>query len=39
MGGLLAQAEAFWKQIAKVIWLKVGDTNSRFFQATVSAKR
>jgi hypothetical protein len=39
MGGLLAQEEAFWKHIAKVISLKDGDTNSRFFQAMASAKR
>jgi hypothetical protein len=39
MGILLAQEEAFWKQRAKVIWLKDGDTNSKFFHATSSSKR
>lgn len=39
MGILLAQEEAFWKQRAKVIWLKDGDTKSKFFHATASSKR
>jgi hypothetical protein len=39
MSILLAQEEAFWKQRAKVYWLRDGDTNSRFFHATASAKK
>jgi hypothetical protein len=39
MSTLLAQEEAFWKQRAKVYWLRDGDTNSRFFHATASARR
>lgn len=30
---LLAQEDAFWKQRARVYWLRDGDTNSRFFHA------
>ncbi|MCI04113.1 hypothetical protein A2U01_0025157, partial [Trifolium medium] len=36
---LLAQEEAFWKQRATVYWLRDGDTNSRFFHATASARK
>jgi len=39
MGILLAQEEEFWKQRAKVYWLKDSDTNSRFFHAMASAKK
>lgn len=39
LSNLLAQEEAFWKQRAKVFWLRDGDTNSRFFHAMASAKR
>lgn len=36
---LLAQEDAFWKQRAKVYWLRDGDTNSRFFHAMASARK
>nr|KYP39509.1 Transposon TX1 uncharacterized [Cajanus cajan] len=36
---LILQEEAFWKQRAKVHWLKEGDSNSKFFHATASARR
>ncbi|MCH82709.1 endonuclease/exonuclease/phosphatase family protein [Trifolium medium] len=39
MSLLLAQEETFWKQRAKIYWLREGDTNSRFFHATASAKK
>jgi hypothetical protein len=39
MSNLLAQEEAFWRQRAKVYWLKDGDTNSRFFHAMASSRR
>ncbi|MCH80235.1 hypothetical protein A2U01_0001001 [Trifolium medium] len=39
MSMLLAQEEAFWKQRAKIYWLRDGDTNSRFFHATASARK
>lgn len=36
---LLAQEDVFWRQRAKVHWLRDGDTNSKFFHVTVSARR
>lgn len=36
---LLAQEESFWKQRSKVLWLREGDSNSRFFHAAASARK
>lgn len=36
---VLHQQHAYWKQRAKVFWYKGGDMNSRFFHATVKARR
>lgn len=39
LSSLLTQEEAFWRQQAKVHWLRDGDTNSKFFHARASARR
>lgn len=36
---LLSQEEAFWKQRAKVTWLKEGDCNSGFFHQKVANRK
>jgi hypothetical protein len=35
---LLVQEEAFWKQRAKMHWLKEGDMNTKFFHTSVVAR-
>lgn len=36
---LLQQEESYWKQRAKVFWLKEGDENTRFFHSSASARK
>lgn len=36
---LLAQEEDYWRQRAKLFWLTEGDSNTRFFHASASARR
>lgn len=36
---MLAQEDAFWKQRAKVYWLRDGDLNTKLFHAVASARR
>lgn len=36
---LLLQEETYWKQRAKLFWLREGDDNTRFFHASASAKK
>jgi hypothetical protein len=36
---LLLLQDDFWRQKAKIKWLKEGDLNKKFFQATVANKR
>lgn len=36
---LLAQKEGYWRQRAKLFWLNEGDSNTRFFHASVNARR
>ena len=35
---LLVQEEAFWKQRAKMLWLKEGDMNTKFFHTSAVAR-
>ncbi|KAJ1418166.1 Ribonuclease H-like superfamily [Sesbania bispinosa] len=39
MNCLIMQEEAFWKQRAKVFWLREGDGNTRFFHAMANARK
>lgn len=39
LSSLLAQEETFWKQHAKVYWLRDGDTNTKFLHAMASARK
>jgi hypothetical protein len=39
MSYLLAQEDAFWRQRAKMNWLKDGDTNSTFFHVMASPRK
>ncbi|KAJ1430165.1 Ribonuclease H-like superfamily [Sesbania bispinosa] len=39
MDCLIMQEEAFWKQRAKVFWLREGDGNTRFFHAMANARK
>ena len=36
---VLRQEEEYWKQRAKLFWLKVGDSNSRAFHLAASKRR
>jgi hypothetical protein len=36
---LLIQEEAYWKQRAKMHWLKEGDLNTKFFHISATARR
>lgn len=36
---LLLHEEVYWKQRAKMFWIKEGDTNSRFFHAHALKRR
>lgn len=36
---LLVREEAYWKQHAKMHWLKDGDLNTKFFHMTTTARR
>jgi len=36
---LLLQEENYWKQRSKVFWLANGDTNSKYFHASASARK
>ena len=39
MTQLLIQEDAFWRQRAKVHWLRDGDLNTKFFHAAASSRR
>ncbi|KAJ1409361.1 hypothetical protein SESBI_22874 [Sesbania bispinosa] len=39
MNCLIMQEEAFWKQRAKVFWLREGNGNTRFFHAMANARK
>jgi hypothetical protein len=36
---LLVQEETYWRQRAKMHWLKEGDLNTKFFHMTASARQ
>ncbi|KAM6568954.1 hypothetical protein CsatB_016939 [Cannabis sativa] len=36
---ILLQKEIFWKQRSKQLWLQEGDSNSKYFHATATARR
>ncbi|RZB95999.1 hypothetical protein D0Y65_020035 [Glycine soja] len=36
---LVAQEDLYWRQRAKIYWLKDGDTNSKFFHASANARK
>ena len=39
LANLLLQEDSYWRQRSKVFWLSDGDTNSKFFHASASARR
>lgn len=39
LGDLLIQEEVFWRQRAKIFWLKEGDINTRFFHQMCSSRK
>ena len=36
---LILQEDIYWKQRSKIFWLSDGDTNSKFFHASASARK
>lgn len=39
LDSLLAQEERFWRQRAKVFWMRDGDMNTKFFHATATSRK
>lgn len=39
LASLLLQEETYWRQRSKIFWLSDGDTNSKFFHASASARK
>lgn len=39
LASLILQEETYWRQRSKVYWLADGDTNSKFFHASASARK
>ena len=39
LSNLLTQEEIFWRQRAKMYWLRDGDSNTNFFHNVVNSRR
>lgn len=39
LGLLIAQEDSYWRQRAKIFWMKDEDTNSKFFHASANARK